>query len=92
MGFAPQHDWQAYETVTAKSDAAWLRSLSAEDKFAIYADMFNLIWAARQGQGWEQLEKWAWEEKLALRKRMVDAYRKLDERIAADNCPSDNPS
>jgi hypothetical protein len=80
MADVPQQDWAAYEARTAESDAAWIRGLTPEDRFALYADLFRIIWGARRGPGdWERLDRWHWDQKLATRLRLVDAFRKLDE-------------
>ena len=77
----PQHDWDAYRASTAESDAAWIRSLTLEERFSLYEGMFDLIWEARKGPGdWERLDQWSWEQKLALRNRMVEAFKELDKR------------
>jgi len=90
MFVAPQQNWKLYEAMTAESDAARQRSLTVQQKYELYCDMFNLMWAARSGPGnWERLDQWRWEEKLKLRRRMVEAFAKLDqlrnERAAANN-------
>jgi hypothetical protein len=80
MTFAPRHDWKAYEALTAESDAERLRALTPEEKFAIYADMFRIAREARNGPGdWERLDRYLWEEKVAIRLRMVEAFRKMDQ-------------
>jgi hypothetical protein len=87
---APQHDWSFYEAKTRTSDAECLRGLTTAERFALYASLYNTIWNARQNLpgDWERLERQRWEEKLEIRRRMVDAFRKLDgfrrERSAAN--------
>src|SRR3954447_9129454 len=78
---APQHDWSIYEAKTRDSDAAWIRGLSMKERFDLYASMFNTFWNARQSLpgDWERLDKQRWQEKLTMRRRMVDAFHKLDE-------------
>ena len=87
---APRQDWKAYAALTAESDAAWLRAMTVDEKFAIYADMFRIASEARRGPGnWERLDQTMWEEKVATRLRMVEAFRKMDqlnvERAAGKN-------
>ena len=78
---APQHDWAYYESRCRSSDEAWLRSLTPQEKFDLYADMFNVLWIARSQEGdWQRLDDWAWREKLAIRKRQLDAFARQDER------------
>jgi hypothetical protein len=78
---AHQHDWSYYEAKTRDSDAAWNRELSTSERFDIYASLFNTIWNARQTlpRDSERLDNQRWQEKLAMRRRMVDAFYKLDE-------------
>ncbi len=82
MPFAPQQDWTAFAAQTAAEDSAWIQGLSAEERFALYADMFGIVWKARQNGlrgDWDVLDEWSWQRKLADRQRCVEAYRKLDE-------------
>jgi hypothetical protein len=80
MAIAPQHDWQLYEAATRESDAQWARQLTPEERFAIYRDFFNVTHAAkRRRRNSESIDRWSWDEKLALRRRMVEAFSKLDE-------------
>ena len=82
MSFAPQHDWTAYESQVAKDEVERVRSLGTSERYAIYADMFAVIWTARQNdrkRDWEALDRWSWQEKLAIRQRCAAAYRRLDE-------------
>lgn len=92
MPFAPQQDWNAFAAQTAAEDAAWIRGLGIQERFALYADMFGLVWQARQNGlrgDWDELDEWNWQRKLANRQRCAAAYRKLDElqhaRAAAAN-------
>ena len=46
--------------------------------FAIYADMFGVVWTARQNGGkgdWDELDRWSWQQKLALHLRCAEAYK-----------------
>ena len=79
MPYAPQQNWSLYEASTQASDIAWLRALTSQERFSLYENLFDTIWAAKQNLGnWEQLDAWNWRQKVVLRLRMVDAYRKLD--------------
>ena len=81
MSFAPQQDWCYVESRSRASEAARLRAMTPNERFAVYADLFNALWAARQKipRDWKRLDQWRWEEKLALRRRMVEAFTKLDQ-------------
>jgi len=81
MAIAPQQDWSYYELRAGEYDVAWLRSLTLDERFALYEDMFNVLWAARPEMpgDWARLERHQWAKKVALRQRMVDAFSKLDQ-------------
>jgi hypothetical protein len=82
MSFAPQQNWRVYAERTATEQAHWVRALSLSERFDLYADLFNVIWNARQNAGmgdWDRLDQWSWEQKLARRQREVAAFRKRDE-------------
>jgi hypothetical protein len=80
MPIAPQQDWQLYEDATRESDAQWSRQLTPDERFAIYRDFFNVTHIAkRRRQNGDRIDRWSWGEKLALRRRMVEAFSKLDE-------------
>jgi hypothetical protein len=90
---APQHDWSYYEAKTRDSDAAWNRGLSTQERFDLYASLFNTIWNARQSLpgDWDRLDNQRWQEKLTMRRRMVDAFHKLDE-FRRERSASNDPS
>ncbi|HKD36403.1 MAG TPA: hypothetical protein VKB78_06365 [Pirellulales bacterium] len=77
----PRQDWAFYEERVRPIDRAWLQSLTTADRWAIYCDMFNLIWNARKqiSGDWQRLDEQRWREKLALRLKMVDAFQKRDQ-------------
>jgi hypothetical protein len=90
MTFAPRQDWSVYESLTHAEHGEWLRRLSPQDRFALYADMFNLIRNSRDPHAdWASVDQWHWEQKLAARMRQVEAFTKLDqlrsERAASNN-------
>jgi hypothetical protein len=80
MEKAPKQNWIMYEALAASHEAAELRGMTPTEKFAIYADLFNLVRNARSNQGnWARLDEWSWQQKLETRQRMVLAFGKLDE-------------
>lgn len=84
---APRQDWDLYDALTRTSDDAWIRNLTPQSRFAIYEDLFNLVWHAHAGRsGQSRLEGARWEAKLALRQRMAEAFAMLD------NCRRGRPS
>jgi hypothetical protein len=76
----PQRDWSYFESRKQDSDRAWIRGLTTSERFGLYSSFFDAVWTARQALpgDWERLERRRWEEKLAIRHRMVDAFTKLD--------------
>jgi hypothetical protein len=77
---APRQDWRAYEERTRAGNVAWLRALTAQDRFALYCDLFDLIHQSRDPRvDLDRLEQRRWQQKLAARQRVVEAYRRLDE-------------
>jgi hypothetical protein len=76
---APKQNWRAYEAATREADASWIRSLSTQERFAIYEDAFHLILSSRGEHGnWKRLDRWRWKQKLALRAKMREAFTNLD--------------
>jgi hypothetical protein len=76
---APRQDWELYRKLTMPYDIAWQRSLTPEQKFAIYQGLYRIA-MSRTGPGdWAALDARQWQEKLARRMKEVEAYRKLDE-------------
>jgi hypothetical protein len=87
---APNHDWALLETRAAASDRAWLQGLSAADKFALYCSLYRMAGAApRDADAQRRLDQWAWDQKLALRLRLVDAFQKLDHLHSERPTPND---
>jgi hypothetical protein len=88
---APQHDWRFYEDLTRQTDAAWIRGLSASERFTIYADLFNMIWQARQTARFsDRLEERRWQQKLEIRESAVNAFAKLDQ-FRSERTASEHP-
>jgi len=91
MSVMPQRDWIYAEQRSRQVEGQLLRSMTPQQRLAIYEDMFDVFWQARQTTAgdWEKLEQWRWREKVATRQRMVEAYKKWDQRrhgpAAAEN-------
>jgi hypothetical protein len=88
---APRQDWAFYEERAKPVEAAWLRGLTTDERFTLYADMFNAIWKARRtlNGDWERLDESRWQQKLDLRLRMVGTFQKRDKLIRERTAPSD---
>jgi hypothetical protein len=80
MDFAPQQDWVAYENRTRDVDVEWVRNSTPAERFAIYEDCFRTLIGCDEFRGdVTRLEERHWKDKLALREKMVTAFRILDE-------------
>jgi hypothetical protein len=81
MSDTPQRDWAYFETISREYRIARLRNMSPEEKFVVYADMYNTIWNARQKLSLDRkrLDASRWEQKRAIRVRLAEAFAKLDE-------------
>ena len=81
MSVVPQRDWSYFAERERKAERQLLRSTTPEQRLAIYEEMFGIF---RQGRrtmpgDWEKLDQWRWNEKLAARQRMLEAFRKMDQ-------------
>lgn len=80
--------WRWYKARSREERVRWLRGLTPEQSFALYEDLYR-IGAAQQDDspGWRRLEQRRWEEKLALRLKLVRAFQALD-RIRSERADS----
>jgi hypothetical protein len=79
---APRQDWDKYKALTRQDEVRWLQQLGIDERFAIYDDAFNIIWGFRRdADEWTRLEQSHWEQKSALRMRLVRAYNLLDQSL-----------
>lgn len=79
MSFAPQQNWELYRSLTDIHQREFLRNLSANQRFRLYAEMYQMVCGERRdGDQWRRLERRRWEQKLALRLRMVKAFAAMD--------------
>ncbi len=76
---APKHNWNLYEEACRPAHIAWLRNLTPDDALALYEE-FHFLVADQAGDdpGLARLENLRWEEKLAIRRRMVTGFIALD--------------
>ena len=76
---APKQNWQLYEAKCRDAHTQWLRSLTPETAWEMYQSLFAFAASQIDGSaGWERLQQHRWEEKLAIRQRMVAAFANLD--------------
>ncbi len=77
----PRQDWALYESMSRPGDVAWIRSLTIGDRLALYADLFDLIWDARQASNIDnRVEDRRWSRKIEVRQRLVNAFALRDQR------------
>ena len=80
MNFAPQRNWDLYNKTIAEHECQRGDTQTPEQKFAIYADLFNLIHQATSDHNrnsvWEEQRL---EKKLAFRRKMVHACLHLNQ-------------
>jgi hypothetical protein len=76
-----RHDWTSIELLARASDEKRLREATPQEKFRVYASLYNAIWNARRHTigASRKLDQWVWEKKLAQRLRMVKAFIRLDQ-------------
>ena len=81
-----------YQKRVREHDSAWARQLTPAERFALYEDLYGVLSEARANLGdWSQLEDWSWQEKVALRRRLVSAFAKLDQ-VYSERSPSNDPN
>ena len=75
MSFAPRQDWDLYRAHSAAIDAAHNRSRTVQQRFALYEDLFRLIFRHRDGSAeWELIERLQWDQKLKRRMELNHIY------------------
>jgi len=81
MWTAPRADWAYCERRARPEHVSWLRQLTPADVLDLYEE-FHSIASATVGvgpaEGLERIERRRWEEKLALRRKLRDAFAALD--------------
>ena len=76
---APQQNWSLDESKRRSAHADWLRGLSPESAWELHQSLF----AAAMSHGAlplsRELAQSRWEEKLAIRRRQVAAFARMDQ-------------
>lgn len=73
------HDWNAYQQRCNVSHAQWLRSLTPAESVVLYQGLHRLARAqADDSPGWRTVEQKRWEEKVAIRRRLHEAFARWD--------------
>lgn len=74
----PRQNWKMFAEMSRVSDATWLRSLSPDERYAIYRGLFNAVLTASHADGRARVEEWAWPNKLERLRKQRDAFLRLD--------------
>jgi len=76
---APKQDWKLYEAKCREEHVAWLRGLTPTAALALFESMGQF--AARHAPASParvRMEEARWQEKLAIRRKMLAAFTALD--------------
>jgi hypothetical protein len=80
MSFAPQQNWTAYRALTKEADRQHARSLTVEQRFALYEALFEAVCCGLEpSPGRDRAEQRRWTEKLAMRRRLNEIYKTADQ-------------
>jgi hypothetical protein len=72
-------DWDLYAERCRDAHVEWLRGLTVEQSVALFAEMFeDALSRPPDPAERERLDRIRWEEKLAVRLRLVRAFQALD--------------
>jgi hypothetical protein len=72
-------DWNVYEQRCKAVHAQWLRSLTPSESVILYQGLHRLARAqADDSPGWQRLRQRCWEEKVAIRRKLHEAFSRLD--------------
>lgn len=72
-------DWNAYQRQCMAADTEWLRSLTPAESLILYQSLHRLARAqADDSPGWRRLRQKHWEEKVAIRRKLHEAFARLD--------------
>ena len=69
-------NWQAGEQQTLAAHTEWLQSQSIAESFQLYCNLMRLALSQRDdSEGWRRLEEMRFQEKLALRQKIMRALK-----------------
>lgn len=78
MDFAPKHDWKLFEARCREARASQWSSRTDDEDWTLYRSLFDF--AASQAQRLpNRIATAHWQEKLAIRRKLVAAFSLLDE-------------
>jgi hypothetical protein len=79
MSEAPQDRWLQVERQKRIARRSWLRSLTVEDKWRLYIEMYHLVQGTDRPDMHERLVAHRRQEKIACRLRMREAFSVLEQ-------------
>ncbi len=79
MNFAPQRDWEYFGSLKREQLREKMTGYTPEQRLDEYSDIFETVSELRSHTGIDYRTGHLWEEKLAIRNRLVENYRKLDQ-------------
>ncbi len=79
MNFAPQRDWEQFESLKREQLREKMTAYTPVQRLDEYADIFETVVELRSRTGIDYRTGHLWEEKLAIRDRLVENYRKLEQ-------------
>jgi hypothetical protein len=76
----PRQRWGYYRERTREAHGEWLRGLSPRESLALYEGFHRFASSVRLGRDEaERLERSRWAEKVALRRKLLAAFSRLDD-------------
>lgn len=76
-----RHNWELFQQKCLPHEAEWLRSLTDSEALLLYQDLHKLARAQQdESPGWKRLEQQRWQEKVAIRRKLHEAFTRLDQR------------
>jgi hypothetical protein len=92
MSLPKTRDWGSYERRCEQERVAWLRSLTPAAALALVEDFHRFAASIEvDPQAAERVERKRWQEKLAIRRRVVAALSQLDQ-ASGGRCDSRPPA
>lgn len=74
-------DWRNYWQIKSNLDAEQLCSLTPDERLRLCEELSSKFRDSLSDEEWQRFQEWHWEQEVAGRLRMVEAFRKLDEHL-----------
>ncbi len=78
MNFAPLRDWEHFGALKRAQLQKKMVAFTPEQRLDEYADIFDAVTELRSHTGIDYRTEQLREEKLAIRNRLIESYRKLE--------------